>query len=64
MLRPLKWVMLRDEVEPFGDRRDCFPLSVAPPDFPGFPKLVTLSEREREGVENFARKFADIARTL
>jgi hypothetical protein len=41
-----------------------FRLSVAPPDIPGFPKLVTLSEREREGVGNFARRFADIATTL
>jgi hypothetical protein len=41
-----------------------FRLSVASPDVPGFPKSVTLSEEEREGFENFARRFTDIATGL
>jgi hypothetical protein len=44
-----------------------FRLSVVPPDVPGFPKLVTLSERERVGglrTLNFTRRFAGIATGL
>jgi hypothetical protein len=42
-----------------------FRLSVAPADGPGFPKLVTLTEKGGGGsVENIVRRFTDIARTL